>query len=207
MLNQATDFFCRCAERLDIKRAKRLEEENRVVLEAMEESRKKLEEERSIAVKSGDIKRLEASANGVGRGRGRGVTNLPAWMTNQHQVNIVHSRENSEITPQPNIRKRSLFTNPSSILLLCNIEKKYDSNLKKEMEMECQKYGSVRLCVVREGNGDPSTAAVNLVQVFIWFLKQESAVRAFRDLNGAYSKFLFFMYDDLFSVRYGLICC
>mmetsp|Transcript_37387 Transcript_37387/g.69648 ORF Transcript_37387/g.69648 Transcript_37387/m.69648 type:complete len:371 (+) Transcript_37387:139-1251(+) len=187
--HRPNDYLEWCAERLDNKRAKRLEEENRLVLEAMEDSRKKLEDERSSAMKSGDIKRLEASAV-ISAGRGRGVMNLPAWMTSQLNSSAVNEQQQKEHDqPQhcPAPRKRSLFTNPSTILLLSNINKKVDADIEKEMEQECQKYGSIRMCLVREVSLQTDRIADNdEVCVYVCFYKQESAVRAFRDLDGRY---------------------
>jgi hypothetical protein len=193
----------RCEERLEKKRTERLEEENRLVLTAMEASRRSLEQERSLAAQSGDIGRLVASAPGVARGRGRGITNLPAWMTTQQQEQEQQHQEQSLPSSNPhtdsNERKRGLFTSPSCVLLLKNIEKRAGASLGEEMEAECRKYGSVRSCVVREVQelpaAPPAAAAAEgqgqgqgqgwLLEVFICFSRQESAVRAFRDLNGA----------------------
>lgn len=188
--HRPNDYLEWCAERLDIKRARRLEEENRLVLEAMEDSRKKLEDERSNAVKSGDIKRLEASA-AISAGRGRGVVNLPAWMTNQLNAGAAAGEENlhDQLQHSTAPRKRTLFANPSTILLLSNIGKRFDADIEKEMEQECQKYGSIRLCHVREvlkQADHPVAENPGEVCVYICFAKQESAVRAFRDLNGRY---------------------
>lgn len=180
------------------------------------------------AAKSGDIKRLEASALSGGQGgRGRGGnSNLPAWMTQQtltsqqppQQIQEQQQHQRGEFNDtatgssqrndkrrisidndSDNIahnRKRGLFTNPSCVLLLENIEKKYDSNLEKEMTMECEKYGPIRSCIVQdckkpetEGRHqvvDSKGGAELCVQVFICFARQESAVKAFRELNGRY---------------------
>lgn len=174
------------------------------------------------AAKSGDMRRLEASALGGGQGgRGRGGnSNLPAWMTMTTTTQQSQPQPQQQSQPEgegkevergvgcsyssgsstkedsddtANNRKRGMFTNPSCVLLLKNIGKKMDSNLEKEMAEECEKYGSIRSCVVREchealGGGPESVGSIEKghVQVFICFAKQESAVRAFRDLNGRY---------------------
>jgi splicing factor 45 len=75
------DYIKWCEERLARKRAKRLEEQNRHALEEIERARESLEKERAKAIEEGDMQRLQASMPSAGRGRGRGVTNLPAWMT------------------------------------------------------------------------------------------------------------------------------
>jgi len=192
------DYLQWCEERLEQKRARQLEEENKVVLQAMEKARRELEEERQEAARSGDMHRLQATA-AQGRGRGRGVTNLPAWMTastqqagddsslvpsGSHDTKAKDERvdksQDSESAPN---RKRSLFTNPSCVILLRNIANSADGALDREMREECQKYGGVKSCIVREQAG---VAREDEVQVLVCFEKQESAVRAFRDLNGRY---------------------
>ena len=68
-----------CEEREELKRKKKLEEENLKYLEELEKERNERAKERLDAVSEGDIQRVEA----MGRGRGRGLSNLPAWMSQQ----------------------------------------------------------------------------------------------------------------------------
>jgi hypothetical protein len=183
---------------LEIKRAKRLEEENRLVLIAMEDSRKRVEDERAKAARSGDLKRMEASASSfAAAGRGRGVTNLPAWMTAQQEQQQHHflevkksdgdfqDHDVGDIRCPLNNRKRNLFANPSPIVLLSNIEKKNVSELENEMQQECRKYGPVRACFAHdfEEKNAPKDEE-RLLQILVCFKEQESAVRACRDLDG-----------------------
>ena len=140
-----------------------------------------------------------------GRGRG-GKSNLPAWMTSQQEQRLPQQQQkeekkdthdvafssssssnslnstsiavNEDTNEAANNRKRGLFTNPSCVLLLQNFGKQIDSNIEKEMAEECGKYGAIKKVGLSEEAGH--------VQVFICFAKQESAVRAFRDLNGRY---------------------
>jgi splicing factor 45 len=55
-----------------------------------------------------------------------------------------------------------------------------DDDLAGETKQECERYGPVTSCVVYE---EPLGGAVRL---FVVFTAQESAVRAFRDLNGRF---------------------
>ena len=96
-----------CEERLQQRKAAKLAEENRRLLEEQERAREQLQQERRDAVQRGDYDSLvsgisnarssatPSSATGaggvgfatpgagpVGRGRGRGnISNLPSWMT------------------------------------------------------------------------------------------------------------------------------
>ena len=71
------DYLVWCEERLEKSRLAKVEEENRRILIEQERSRERLAKDRLEAAEKGDIARLQA----IGRGRGRGLTNLPAWMT------------------------------------------------------------------------------------------------------------------------------
>ena len=77
--SRPNDYLQFCEERLEQRRLKRLEKENERVLQERERERERVERERQEAVESGDVQRLEASLGG--RGRGRGLSNLPSWMT------------------------------------------------------------------------------------------------------------------------------
>ena len=95
------DYIAYCEERLERRKQMRLQEENRKHMQAAEEARTLLEQERRDAASRGDYQSLLSSAGvhaavadnvggggggigvSMGRGRGRGVANLPAWMTQQ----------------------------------------------------------------------------------------------------------------------------
>ena len=193
----------RCEERLDRKRAKRLEEENRIVLDALESSRKRLEEERSKAAKSGDLQRLAASASS-GRGRGRGVTNLPAWMTAQQQSPTLKQSNNEESIPNNKNKQLTQYTVddelvnhedtlarlrcpssiPSCVILLNNFENKGGDNakLEKEIKEECEKFGAVRKCVVLSCY-DAGESKTEDVKVLVHFERQDGAIKAVRELH------------------------
>ena len=87
-----------CEERLQQRKAAKLAEENRRLLEEQERAREQLQQDRRDAVQRGDFESLVSGISGgvvaggegfatpgqgpVGRGRGRGnISNLPSWMT------------------------------------------------------------------------------------------------------------------------------
>lgn len=98
---QPNDYIAYCEERLERRKQLRLQEENNRHMQAAEEARAQLEQERRDASQRGDYQSLMNSAGvqsseagagvaaaggggpGMGRGRGRGLNNLPAWMTQQ----------------------------------------------------------------------------------------------------------------------------
>ena len=77
--SRPNDYLLYCEERLELKRLKRLEKENERLLQERERERERVERERQEAIEKGDVGRLEASLGS--RGRGRGLSNLPSWMT------------------------------------------------------------------------------------------------------------------------------
>lgn len=97
------DYLTFCQDREEMKRLAKLAEDNQRTLEEMERQRREKERERQLAAETGDFQKLLATAaatnstaslsnttnayvsGGVtmGRGRGRGVMNLPAWITQQ----------------------------------------------------------------------------------------------------------------------------
>ena len=132
-------------------------------------------------------------------GRGRGVTNLPAWMTagkgadgsnlgtnsgNQGDMNSavedqfqdasLASSSSREVVE----RKRSRFIEPSCVLLLENMVEKIDvdDSLTQETSDECAKYGSVKRCLMHEMK-DQS------IRLFVLFENQASCIKACKDLD------------------------
>jgi splicing factor 45 len=57
--------------------------------------------------------------------------------------------------------------------------------LEKDTISECTKYGKVKGCKVLE-NLSPDCPLDESVSVFVAFFNQESAVRAFKDMNGRF---------------------
>lgn len=99
------DYIAFCQEREESKRLGRLAEENKKKLEELENARQELERKRRDAAEKKDYyalvravgeddnKTFPVSAQGVNlsRGRGRGVANLPAWIT--QQMDLVPNHE------------------------------------------------------------------------------------------------------------------
>ena len=258
--SKPNDYLAWCEERLERKRRARLEEENRHTLEQLERERVAIERERAAAAEKGDVQKLKETMS-VGRGRGRGLSNLPAWMTateaasndtthrpteptnNKRQYEdvdessdksiasrlmskmgyeegsglgrqgqgitkpIEHRKTSAgaahgtiELAPEDkqrlsnlnnnesNAKKRTgLFSNPSCVLLLMNMVGPDDpiNDLAEETKGECEKYGAVRRCEVRESKS-AKCRPEDRVRTFVAFERQESAIKAFRDLNGRY---------------------
>jgi hypothetical protein len=88
-------------------------------------------------------------------------------------------------------RTKGLFSKPSCIVLLKNMvgPNEVDNVLADETKQECLKYGPVSTCVVfevEEQIGDKLTPDHERVRTFVAFERQESAVKAYRDLNGRF---------------------
>lgn len=86
-------------------------------------------------------------------------------------------------------RKRlGLFSNPSCVVLLKNMVAPgdVDEMLADECKQECSKYGPVNTCVIHEVTTDPDCPEEECVRTFVFFEKQESAVKAYREMNGRF---------------------
>jgi hypothetical protein len=124
-----------CEERSDRKKKQKLEQENQRYLAELEEERQERVRERLEAVQSGNMDLVQA----MGRGRGRGVSILPAWMTEQQKgtgisdsgFGKVTDKEQSSvsISGQFNDQQQSTgtsrgnrrFIDPSCIILIENM--------------------------------------------------------------------------------------
>lgn len=73
------DYITWCDERTAAKRLERLEEENKLLFEEQQLMRQRREAEKLAAAERGDMEVLE-SLMSQGKGRGRGVSNLPSWL-------------------------------------------------------------------------------------------------------------------------------
>ena len=61
-----------------------------------------------------------------------------------------------------------------------------DGELAREVQEECGKFGPVRECIVYEHKDDPSLPEEEIVRTFVAFEKQESAIKAFLDMEGRF---------------------
>lgn len=77
--SRPNDYLRWCEERLEKKRLDKLAEDNKIKIFEAEKIRIEMEKERAQAMESGDLQRIQSTL-GAGRGRGRGLSNLPAWM-------------------------------------------------------------------------------------------------------------------------------
>ena len=213
------DYIAYCSERLEKRKELRLQEENARHMQAAEEARTQLEKERREAAQRGDYQSLLSSAGVytgessgssanagetavlgaiMGRGRGRGLNNLPAWMTQQiaTTANAAAASNNTFNNPEqfadnqaPAVatvvgvkrKQQGLFSKPSCVLLLKNMvsAEEADDQLAAETSQECLKYGAVISCVVHvEAVG--WCPEDEKVRTFVQFERQDSAIRAFR---------------------------
>ena len=85
-------------------------------------------------------------------------------------------------------KKRALFRNPTTVVCLKNMVApgEVDAELAKEVQEECGKFGPVRECIVYEHKDDPSLPEEEIVRTFVAFEKQESAIKAFLDMEGRF---------------------
>lgn len=84
-------------------------------------------------------------------------------------------------------KKQGLFSNPSCVVLLKNMvgPGEVDEILAEETKQECEKFGPVVRCVVHEVEED-NCPDEECVRTFVAFDRQESAVRAYREMNGRF---------------------
>ena len=85
-------------------------------------------------------------------------------------------------------KRMGLFSNPSCVVLLKNMvgPGDVDEMLADECKQECSKYGPVNTCVIHEITTEPDCPEEECVRTFVCFEKQESAVRAYREMNGRF---------------------
>lgn len=154
---------------------RKLAEENQRRLDEQEAQRQLLESQRKANVEKGDFKALLVdTSSGVGRGRGRVVTNLPAWITQKMETEsaipvaqdsdsytakdeVKDSRNNSkdskgtQQSSETEAKKKLHVRKPSTVVLLKNMVsvQEVDEGFKDEVTGECEKYGAVNGCKVR----------------------------------------------------------
>jgi hypothetical protein len=207
------DYLQFCQERDEQKRIQFIKEENKRQLEEMERQRLDMERQRKEMVDKQDYQKLydftaaEHSSGGIGRGRGRGVVNLPAWMVQQVNTNVLADEESkkqgegtraeqfqseeiassssslpSSSSTMPTKRKISAISKPSTILILKNILTKQeldkDPSIPEDVQSECEKFGKILRCYLHTSN--IKTRGENEVYIFLIFERQDSAIRAMR---------------------------
>lgn len=135
----------------------KLEKEARDILERQQRLRDELDQERREIEKKGNIQEIiqHRVQTGMGRGRGRGVSNLPAWVVNQHKE---EARLGS--APHDDILNRTV------ILSNLTAPGRIDIDLCDEVKEECEgKCGTVESVSVKDSN-PPNQPAVEVTVVF-----------------------------------------
>ena len=192
----------------------RREKQRQVHLEKLEAEQARLAEERQRAAKrameSGDLGAMSGLGLGSGNqmGRGRGVSNLPAWMKTRKaeppkpapapepEAPFASAFADDDVAPapaaapsaQPNIvptlASRPLKT-PTRVLLLKNMvaPDEMDAEFQRETRSECGKYGVVEADDVFLAPHAPEDEAV---RVFLAFAEKKHAIRAFLDMEGRF---------------------
>lgn len=197
MLQQTrpNDYVLWCEERLERKKKQKLEEENQRYLAELEEERQERVKERQEALQSGNIDLVQAMS--IGRGRGRGVSILPAWMTSGGDASLGKVSEkdakpsgaegqfcdHQQIGAASRADRR--FIDPSCVILIENMvaPEDIDDMLVQETSDECRKYGAVKQCVVHKLRGVPEEESV---RIFVAFHNLDCAKNAHRDLKGRF---------------------
>lgn len=211
------DYLTLCQERKEEKRLQQLAVDNQKKIAENERLRAERDRERQEAAAKGDYLKLlqqeeqkssntSSSATGaasLGRGsggRGRGLSNLPAWMTQQIAEQGITTTSAETAADAPPIittnaaqqfqdantsnsskKKVSAITRPSTVLLLTNMVSidEIDHDLEIETQRECEKFGPVKRCLIHIVKAASKDVKED-VRVFIQFMRQDAAVRAFK---------------------------
>jgi splicing factor 45 len=177
-----------------------MEEEYQQQLIEAQKAREAKEKERANAVEQGDMQKLqELSSVGRGRGgRGRGISNLPAWMTERKDTDFDKNNERiitnegqfddiHDIKSSVGIKRKIMNTAPTSILLLKNLVsiEDVDDTLEDEIKNECSKYGKIHQVVIYQVKID-NFPDQERVRLFVEFDNQSSSVLAYKEMNGRF---------------------
>jgi splicing factor 45 len=137
-----------------------------------------------------------------GQGLGRdedGITTALSVKSDSRGGGVIVGGDRKQLTSV------SVSRSPTRVVLLTNMvgRGQVDSDLEEETGQECEKFGKVVRCVIRESSGAPDEEAV---RIFVEFKEQSSAERAVSDLNGRFfagRKVRASYYDErLFEVDY-----
>ncbi|KAJ8603310.1 hypothetical protein CTAYLR_009024 [Chrysophaeum taylorii] len=157
----------------EVKRAQeRRERQRQIHLERIEREQERLAEERRELAR----RDMEPPV-----GRGRGVSNLPAWMkTRPPAAAPAPVEERRDEAPPPKKARR-----PTCVLVLKNMvgPGALDPDLLKETRAECEKHGPVEACDLREIPDAPDHEAV---RIFVTFKHKNDALKAFVKFEGRF---------------------
>ncbi|KAJ1458043.1 hypothetical protein M885DRAFT_513587 [Pelagophyceae sp. CCMP2097] len=194
----APNDYAEVQKERDVKRSlERRERQRQTHLERLESDQERLASERQEALKAYDLAQ-------VAGGRG-GVSNLPAWMKSEKQLERESALGGGDEPARPPApaapavapavaaapdaarapTKRPVSKRPTRVLLLKNMVAPgdVDAELTAETSAECSKYGAVDGCRVLELAGAPEIEAVRL---YIKFASRNDSVKAFLDLEGRF---------------------
>ena len=146
-----------------------LEREAKETLQRQDQLRRKLEQERESLLKSGNIEEIvqHRHQTSMGRGRGRGVSNLPAWLVQKQRDSLGGE-----------IEKMSQCT-----VILSNLTAPgdVDDDLAVEVKEECEKQCGPVMSVVTK---DAKPPLQPLVQVHVQFASKTDADKAVQIFHG-----------------------
>jgi hypothetical protein len=154
------------------KQRMKLEEEARETLKRQQRLREELEMERQHLEKKGNINEIvqHRVQTSMGRGRGRGVSNLPAWVVNKQNEEARLGSAQADDSLKRTVVLSNL-TAPGRI----------DEDLCDEVKEECEDHcGKVETVSVKDAN--PPTQPV--VEVTVRFQKEEDAQKAANLFHG-----------------------
>mmetsp|Transcript_15028 Transcript_15028/g.27146 ORF Transcript_15028/g.27146 Transcript_15028/m.27146 type:complete len:352 (-) Transcript_15028:192-1247(-) len=157
-----------------------LEREAKETLQRQEDLRQQLEQERADLEKSGDLEKLVQHREQRSMGRGRGVSNLPAWLVEKHkkQQQQVGSETTSPPVDHVVVEKKSLRT-----IILSNLTAPgdIDDDLAEEVKEECEEQcGPVTSVTVRDARPPHQP----LVQVHVEFGTSQDAYKGVTVFHG-----------------------
>jgi splicing factor 45 len=157
-----------------------LEREAKETLQRQEHLRQQLEQERADLEKSGDLEKLVQHREQRSMGRGRGVSNLPAWLVEKQkkQQQQVGSETTSPPVDNVVVENKSLRT-----IILSNLTAPgdIDDDLAEEVKEECEEQcGPVTSVTVRDAR--PPHQPV--VQVHVEFGTSQDAYKGVTVFHG-----------------------
>lgn len=146
-----------------------LEREAKETLQRQDQLRRQLEQERESLLKSGNIEEIvqHRQQTSMGRGRGRGVSNLPAWLVQKQRDSLGSETEKmSQCTVI-----LSNLTAPGDV----------DDDLAEEVKEECEEQCGPVINVVTK---DAKPPLQPLVQVHVQFVSTADADKAVQIFHG-----------------------
>jgi hypothetical protein len=150
-----------------------LEREAQETLQRQETLRQQLEQERESLAKSGNLGDIAQhyAQTSMGRGRGRGVSNLPAWLVQKQRVELGSSSDTSR---KPSCECTVILSN-------LTVPGDVDDDLASEVKEECEEQCGPVINVTTKDANPPSQP---LVQVHVEFANKADADKAVKIFHG-----------------------